>query len=563
MDHGPPLLAAILVFLVAGIAGIGVAKTLRLSPILGFFVAGALVGPHGFGVLPESDEVHLLAELGVAFLLFDIGTHLSFRKIWQQRADLFGFGSLQVVTTAALAGSAAWIAGLPPTAAFVVGCGLALSSTAVVLQVSKDRGEQGGPLGQKAVAVLIFQDLFVVLLLVVVPALAGDGERSLALEIVLAVGKVGLAFVIVSLIGRFLLQPAFRWIARQRSEELFTFAALTFVLAVAFGAGQLGLSLPLGAFLAGLTLAESRFSPVVQSELTPFRGLLMSLFFVSVGMGLEIEAFVERPLALVAVTLALIAGKALVIVGLGRATRLGTGFSVRLGALLAQGSEFAFVLFGAAVGLGLLADGAAGLLGASIGVTLALTPFVARLGASLGLRIEPVPPAPEGGDAKAPKKVVVVGFDDFARRIARVLCAAKVPYVAMTSDREAVAEGRSLGFQVEFGSPERPRALAMAAVGEARAVIVASPATDISRAIVTKLRAIDAELPIFAATHDLPFFEELQRGEVCDAVVKSEEALEALARSALRVMGVEDDRADAAIEAARGDEAERLVAALS
>ncbi|MBX2861116.1 MAG: cation:proton antiporter [Vampirovibrio sp.] len=248
------ILAPILIFLTAGILGVVVFQRLKLSPIIGFFAAGATIGPYGANWVENTQDLHLLAELGVAFLLFDVGLHLSFKKLWESRRDLLGLGPGQIILTTLLLSGLGIVFGLNLKTALLIGAGLSLSSTAVVLQALKERDEQSSPLANASVGVLIAQDIFVVFLLVLVPALV-SGTGNLTPAIAGALAKVLLALVVVSLVGRFLLRPYFEKITATKNDEVFTASALLFVLLTAWCVNQLGLSLPLGAFLAGLALS--------------------------------------------------------------------------------------------------------------------------------------------------------------------------------------------------------------------------------------------------------------------------------------------------------------------
>jgi len=265
-------LQPVLILLASAIVCVALVQKLKLSPILGYFLAGLVIGPFGLGLISDISPVAALAEIGVAFLLFDIGLHLSFKTIWESRKDFFALGPAQVLGASILIGLVAYAILRDFTAAFIIGSGLSLSSTAVAMQTLQEPHEQNTPLGRSALAILIAQDIFVVFLLILMPNLNARADDLLPL-LGSALLKAVAAFAFVAFLGRFLLRPVFEWITATKNSEIFTASALLFVLAMAWGVSQLGLSLPLGAFLAGLALSESDFCYLVKTEIYPFRGL--------------------------------------------------------------------------------------------------------------------------------------------------------------------------------------------------------------------------------------------------------------------------------------------------
>jgi len=549
VDHAP--LETALVLLLSGIAAVALARRVGMSAIVGLLAAGAVIGPHALGLVAEGEVLHVLAELGVAFLLFDVGLHLSLRAIAESRRHLVGLAPLQILGATTALGGLAWWAGLAPDTAVLVGATLALSSTAAVLQTLRERGEQGTPLGRAAVAVLVAQDLFVVGLLVVVPALGSDGA-GLASALAGAVGRAALAAVATVVVGRVVLRRVLPWLTAVGGDEIFTASALLVVLATSWATAALGLSLPLGAFLAGLALSESRYAPLVQAETAPFRILLLALFFMTVGMSLRPEVFLADGTLVLAATVALVAVKAVTNALAARLTGLGPACSVRLGLNLGQGSEFAFVMLALLVSEGRLEARPAGVLSAAVGLSLALTPALAALARALSERIEAVPDAEARAAAPGdPRGVVLIGFDDVGEALARILIEEKIPYVAFTSDRDRALEGLARGFPVEMGDPTRPRALARVAAGRASAVAVLLADPELLVWVARTLRTIAPEVPVVAMAEDRQVRAELVAAGLHEVVPRDDAAATRLGVALLRVLGRSENEIGECLEAER------------
>jgi CPA2 family monovalent cation:H+ antiporter-2 len=535
MDYLQP----ILILLFAGILGIAVVQRLKLSPILGYFLAGVLIGPYGFGWVNNSTTIHTIAEIGVAFLLFDIGIHLSFRTLWELRKEFFGLGPFQIIITSFAIGGIAYGILHDLVAAFIIGAGLSLSSTAVAMQVLKESREQNTPLGRSALAVLIGQDIFVIFLLILLPNLASN-TTQLPSVLGVAMLKVLLALVVVAIVGRFLLRPVFEWITATKNDEVFTASALLFVLAGAWGISKLGLSLPLGAFLAGLALSESDFCYLVKTEIQPFRGLLLGLFFITVGMSLNWPLAFQSIGILLALVVGILSIKATSLWAAARLMKFCHGFSIRLGLILAQGSEFAFVLFSLAMTQKLIAPDTAALLQVAVGVTLALTPSLAGVGQLIGQRFEHR--QNENEEQETSGKIIITGFDGIGQEIAKVLEAEGLGYIAYDADRDRIAKARSKGFQVDFSDVNRPKTASAASVGKAKAVVVLVDDQEVSSYLLQALKKMDMNIPIYAATRDLAHFEELSSIGAGEVFMKNNETAFLIAADLMRAFSLKEDR---------------------
>lgn len=501
----PSILQELLVFLLAPVVVVPLFRWLRYSPIVGYLAAGVLIGPQTLGLITDTVVTHVLAELGIAFLLFAIGLELSLGRLRVMRRLVFGLGGSQVVATAAAfsLGAAALGADLP--GAIVIGGGLALSSTAFVLQLLVERGEQLARFGRTAFAVLLFQDLAVVPMLAIVLML-GQAEPSPWVALALALGEAVLALGAIAAIGRLVLRPAFRMVAATRSPELFVSATLLVVLGIGWLTTKGGLSLPLGAFLAGLLLSETEYRHQVEADIRPFRGLLVGLFFMTVGLSLDLALVGSRWLEVALLLLALVAGKALVLVALCLAFRQPLVDAFRVGLLLAQGGEFAFVLFGVAMAERVLPDATGKILMATVALSMAATPILARLGSLVAARMTQPVEADLGTlqeQAEAVSDhVVIAGFGRVGQTVAKVLGAAAIPCVALDLDHVRVARCRAKGVPAFYGDASRVDVLAAAGAGRARAAVLTMDQPVAVDRAVAALHQHFPELRIFVRGRD-------------------------------------------------------------
>jgi len=498
-------LAHVLVFLVAAVVAAALFRRLRFSLTLGFLAAGVVIGPYGLGVVVETSTTHDLAELGIVFLMFLIGLELSVERLIVMRRMVFGLGIAQVVVTGALIGFVAHITGLNPGAAIVIGVGLAFSSTAVVLQILSERGELATRWGRACVSVLLLQDLAVVPMLTLVPALAGE-TPSIATAIGLAAVKAAVAFGIIYFGGRLVLRPVMRIVAGTKTAELFSATTLLVLLGSAWITGQAGLSFALGGFLAGTLLAGTEYRHQVAADMAPFAGILLGLFFMVVGMAVDLRLVVARAGTIVLLVVSLLVLKTVVLALLCRLFAIPVASSLRIGLVLAQGGEFAFLLFTLAAGQKIIPAETASLLVATISVTMAATPFLAAAGARIARRIE----AAAMGEARATgdghdgptDHVVIAGFGRVGQSVAKMLTAASVPYVALEFEPTRVAEARAKGLPVFYGDARRPDVLTALGAEHAKAAVVIMDNAEAAERTVDYLRRRYPKLDIFARARD-------------------------------------------------------------
>lgn len=468
------ILYDVLIFLLAAVVVVPAFQRLRTSPVLGYLAAGILVGPHGLAVIRDLENAHTLAEFGVVFLLFMIGLEFSVARLRALGSYVFGLGALQVTVTGCLIAGVAWALGATEAAAIIIGGGLALSSTAFVLQLLVERGERATQFGNVSFAVLLFQDLAFVPLLMLVTVL-GEGEGSFVTALILAVVKAAVALVLVVGVGRLILRPVYRIIAETHSSELFVATTLLVVLGTGWLLSLVGISMVLGAFLAGFLLSGTEYRHQVEADVRPFRGILLGLFFMSVGMSIDI-ALIQREAAQIALlSIGLIVGKSVVTAALCRGFGLPVGPSLRVGLLLSQGGEFGFILFLSAGALGLLDMEITQILLASVALTMVATPVMAHAGKRFAVfwaRRDTLSVAGIGEIEDEPRDhVLIAGFGRVGQTVAKILSAGGIAYVALDLDPARIAACRAKGMPVYFGDASRVDILNAAGASRARGAV--------------------------------------------------------------------------------------------
>ncbi|XP_068329968.1 K(+) efflux antiporter 2, chloroplastic-like isoform X1 [Pyrus communis] len=432
------------------------------SPVLGYLAAGILIGPYGLSIIRHVHGTKAIAEFGVVFLLFNIGLELSVERLSSMKKYVFGLGSAQVLVTAVVIGVVAhYVCGLPGPAAIVIGNGLALSSTAVVLQVLQERGESTSRHGRATFSVLLFQDLAVVVLLILIPLISpnsskgGIGFQAIAEALGLAAVKAAVAITAIIAGGRLLLRPIYRQIAENQNAEIFSANTLLVILGTSLLTARAGLSMALGAFLAGLLLAETEFSLQVESDIAPYRGLLLGLFFMTVGMSIDPKLLLSNFPVIAGSLGLLIGGKSLLVGLIGKLFGVSIISAIRVGLLLAPGGEFAFVAFGEAVNQGIMTPQLSSLLFLVVGISMAITPWLAAGGQLIASRFEVhdvrslLPVESETDDLQG--HIILCGFGRVGQIIAQLLSESLIPFVALDVRSDRVAVGRSLDLPVYFG----------------------------------------------------------------------------------------------------------------
>jgi glutathione-regulated potassium-efflux system protein KefB len=495
MPHEGSLLQAAVVFLLAAVLTVPLAKRLQLGAVLGYLFAGVIIGPSGLGLIGNTESVAHISELGVVLLLFIIGLELSPRRLWVMRKSVFGVGLAQVLLTGTVLGLLAlYVFGQPLNTAIVLGLGLALSSTAFGLQSLAERKELTSPHGRLAFAILLFQDIAAIPLIAMVPLLAGSAENVTAADDVNQGLRVLVSIAIVVIGGRYLLRPVFRVVAKSGLPEVSTATALLVVMGTAWLMDLAGISMALGAFLAGLLLADSEYRHELEAQIEPFKGLLLGLFFMSVGMGANLSLLLREPIVVLGLTVLLIAVKLPLLFILGRlAGALNKVSAIRLGIVLAAGGEFAFVVFKIGRDHGLFDPRLYDLLVLAITLSMALTPLLMLVcGRLVSPKVQPVAVPEKFRDIDTDEpRVVIAGMGRMGQIVARILRAQNIKFVALDTSVETIELSRSFGgVPVFYGDPMRPEILSAAKVGEAEFFVIATddPDTNIKTAeLVRKL----------------------------------------------------------------------------
>lgn len=453
---------------------VAILKRLKLSPVLGYLIAGAVIGDHGFKIVTY-DQTKLLGELGVVFLLFAIGLELSFERLKVMRRYVFGLGSLQVFTTGIIIAAAVVLISGDSSAAIIIGGGLALSSTAIVMQVIEESRAQSTQLGRIALAILLLQDLAVVPLLVIVPLLAGNSESSLVFALGTALVKAVIALLAIFIVGRLFLRPLFGLISSENGDvnELPISMTLLVVLSAAWATEYFGLSLALGAFVAGVLVAETEFRLQAEESIYPFKSLLLGLFFMTVGMNIDVQEIYEQISTILTCSIALILVKTLIIAAFCILFDFNKGVALHAGLLLSQGGEFAFILFGLGKETGIIEESLANVLLLVVTCTMALTPLLAIFGRKLAERLDKgLIKTPteiiERGARDLANHVIIAGFGSVGKMVALVLEAEGINYIALDVNEETVKVETANGYPVFRGDISQVETLK--AVGAERAL---------------------------------------------------------------------------------------------
>ncbi|KAF8113026.1 hypothetical protein N665_0058s0120 [Sinapis alba] len=484
------------------------------SPVLGYLAAGILIGPYGLSIIRNVHATKAIAEFGVVFLLFNIGLELSVERLSSMKKYVFGLGSSQVLVTAAVVGLIAhYVAGQAGPAAIVIGNGLALSSTAVVLQVLQERGESTSRHGRATFSVLLFQDLAVVVLLILIPLISpnsskgGIGFQAIAEALGLAAVKAAVAITAIIAGGRLLLRPIYKQIAENRNAEIFSANTLLVILGTSLLTARAGLSMALGAFLAGLLLAETEFSLQVESDIAPYRGLLLGLFFMTVGMSIDPKLLLSNFPVVIGTLGLLIVGKTILVVIMGKLFGISIISAIRVGLLLAPGGEFAFVAFGEAVNQGIMSPQLSSLLFLVVGISMAITPWLAAGGQLIASRFELhdvrslLPVESETDDLQ--DHIIICGFGRVGQIIAQLLSERLIPFVALDVSSDRVTVGRSMDLPVYFGDAGSREVLHKIGAERACAAVVALDAPGTNYRCVWALSKYYPNVKTFVRAHDV------------------------------------------------------------
>jgi glutathione-regulated potassium-efflux system ancillary protein KefC len=515
MEHTPTWLLNSFIYLSAAVLAVPLSRALGLGSIIGYLVAGIAIGPWGLGLVTNVEDILHFAEFGVVLMLFLVGLELEPKRLWSLRRPIFGWGSVQVLGCALLLALPALLCGVSWRIALVASLGLALSSTAIALQVMDERNLLKSGSGQAVFSILLFQDVAAIPILALLPLLGLAAGVHEAASFADQAGRVLKVLAVVGGIvlgGRLLMRPLFRWIARSKTPEIFTAASLLLVVSIAALMQGVGLSMALGAFLAGVLLAESEYRRELETDIEPFKGLLLGLFFIAVGMGIDFGVLLQSPWLVAGVLLGFLLVKALVIYAVARAMRLPFQDRPVFTLLLTQGGEFAFVVFQAAAGAQVFSPATASLLIGTVAVSMLVSPLIL---VALDKLLLPryahcgVPQMEEIAELQA-APILIAGFGRYGQIVSRVLLAEGIATTVLDHDAEMIEAARNLGYRVFYGDATRLDLLRTAGAAQARILVLAVDDVGQSLKIADLARAHFPQLQIVARARDVTHWNQLR-----------------------------------------------------
>jgi|JI10StandDraft_1071094.scaffolds.fasta_scaffold72709_3 glutathione-regulated potassium-efflux system ancillary protein KefC len=542
MEHTPSWLINSLIYLGAAVIAVPLSKAIGLGAIIGYLAAGIAIGPWGLGLVTNVEDILHFAEFGVVLMLFLVGLELEPKRLWSLRRPIFGWGSAQVLACAALLMLAGMLAGVSWKISLVAALGLALSSTAIALQVMGERNLLPTSSGQAGFSILLFQDVAAIPILALLPLLgaSSDSNHALApanpwfeaLKIVAVIAGIVLG-------GRLLVRPLLSWIARSRTPEIFTAASLLLVVAIAALMQLVGLSMALGAFLAGVLLAESEYRRELETDIEPFKGLLLGLFFIAVGMSIDFGVLMRSPWLMAAVVTGFLVVKGATIYALARAMKLPFQERPVFTLLLAQGGEFAFVVFQAAAGSRVFSAETASLLIGAVAISMLLSPLllvaIDRLLLPRFANCNATPMEEISEPQEAP--VIIAGFGRYGQIIGRLMLAQGIPATVLDHDAEMIEAARSFGYKVFYGDASRLDLLRTAGAQHARILVVAVDNPEQSIAIVDLAREHFPHLELVVRARDVTHWNQLRDRGVLRVEREMFESSLRSARSVLESLG--------------------------
>ncbi|HUV21949.1 MAG TPA: monovalent cation:proton antiporter-2 (CPA2) family protein [Gammaproteobacteria bacterium] len=554
------MLNEILIILILSVIGIAVFKRLDIPAVLGYLVVGLFAGEHVFGWITDSHAIEQIAEIGVVFLLFTIGLEVSIPRLIAMRKIVFGIGLVQVIiSTLSAMAVGMWLVGLSWQVAFAVGGALTMSSTAIVTKLLTDNYELHLPHGNISLGVLLFQDLAVVPFLVLIPIFAAQGDGSLVLPISLALAKGALAFAVIFYAGQHLVRPAVRAVAATHSHELFTLFILMIALLAAWLTWQLGLSLAMGAFLAGIMLAETEYQHHIENEIRPFRDVLMGLFFISVGSQFDWHIIINEPIAVAVLTLGLIIGKGIAIMAITRYAGYARGIAIKTGILLGQGSEFGFAVLAVAITTGLLELGLSQPIIAAIILSMAISPLLIKYNEVIACYCDPTYRTAVSQNestiasacAHLDGHVILCGFGRTAQNLAQFLTRVNIPFIAIEIEATIVNEAREAGEPVFLGDSSNSEILRLAGIARARVLVISFTEIKTSEHIAKTARTLNQDIPMIIRTRDDRHLERLLECGADEVIPDTVESSMMLARHTLTALGEDQQTIDEMLDDAR------------
>lgn len=548
----------ILALLATAVVAVVLSTRLGLGSVLGYIAAGLVVGPSVSGIVSDAGNLRHIGEFGVVFLLFMIGLELKPKRLWIMRHLVFGLGGAQMFVCGLLFTVLAhYVFHHAWPAATAIGFGFALSSTAFGMQLLSEQGEVNSQHGRSTFAVLLFQDLAVVPMMIVLPLLV-TGTAAAPVDMTSSVLQ-GAGIVIAALVaGHYAIGPVLHAVARIGNVDTFVAFALLMVLGYSFAMEAAGLSLAMGAFMAGMLLAESEYRHQIEADILPFRGLLLGLFFMSVGMSLDLHVLIDEVDSIAFGVVGLLAAKSILIMAVCRAWRLPLKVAVRSAFLLSQAGEFGFVIFSLTDELGIIDDTVLNILVAVIVISMMLTPLMQRAGNKLAARLGEAPADVPGSTEEPERPVIIAGFGRVGETVAMMLKMADVPYLGIDYNADRVASARRNGYRVYFGSAAKPEVLRSVGAANARLLVVTLDNPEVAEALVLNTRRHYPTLPIHIRVHDWDAADAFKNMGVAHAMPETTEASLRLGAAALEALGIEPSRRKQLFEELSADDFARM-----
>ena len=539
----------VLIFLTTAVLAVVVFRLLRLPPMLGYLLSGVIIGPHALGLIPDAIETHHLAEFGVVFLMFSIGLEFSLPKLVTMKNIVFGFGAAQVCSSMIIVMIVAWIIGIDWRVGLALGGVLAMSSTAIVSKMLAEKLELNSGHGRQIIGILLFQDLAVVLFLIVIPALANTIDNSnadLGITIIVALLKAGVVLGLILFLGQRMMRPWFNLVARQKSSELFVLNVLLITLGLAWLTGIAGLSLALGAFLAGMLISETEYRHQVEDDIKPFRDILLGLFFVTIGMLLDLESVLHNFLWVLLLLIALITIKSSLIAGLSYLFRSDSGVAVRTGLGLAQGGEFGFVLLAEANSLSIVDNVTMQPILAAIVLSMLIAPFIIEYSENMARRFsatEWMNRATQLTNIAAQtiteeQHVILCGYGRSGQNLARLFEKESVTFIALDLDPVRIRAAAAAGESVVYGDAARYEVLIAAGLKRAKLIVISYTDTISTLKVLRQVQAIRPELPVVVRTLDDSDIDVLKEAGAAEVVSEIMEGSIMLASHAFMHLGI-------------------------
>ncbi len=556
------ILRDIVVLLAVAVLSVMAFRRLNLPPILAYLMVGAFVGPHGLDWLGNGEETRMLAEMGIVFLLFSVGLEFSLPQLMSMKREVLGVGGAQVLLTTLAAALVAWLAGVSVKGAVIIGGVIAMSSTAVVIKQLREQLELNSRHGRLSVGILLFQDLAVIPFLIIIPALAGGGGHSIPLELLISLAKGALVLAVMLAVGHWALRPLFQSIISLHSSELFTLTVLLFSLSAAWITHLFGLSLMLGAFLAGMMLGETAFRHQVEADIRPFRDVLLGLFFITVGMLLDIHTLPQIIYWVLLIVAVLIVFKTFSIMALSMKAGAEKGVSLRAGLVLSQGGEFGFALLALALKDSLLTPATVQIVLAAVIISMALSPLLIRfngritkhwLTASYGVAREEALHDIEASAQDLDKHILICGYGRIGQNVSRFVERAGFKYIALDLDPVRVQEANAAGQHAFYGDSTHLDLLIAAGLPRARVLVISFADTPASFKILEQVRKARPDIPILVRTGDDGELERLQAAGATEVIPETLEATLMLVFHLLYLLDMPVERIMRQIQAVRSD----------